>query len=161
MIPISLSWDTQKKSIILKWNGFISLKWKSGKTLAKILGIPIPFRVKKQEVHIPMQWVYVKGIFSFLTKWRVKKMEGTFSFPDPMVNGILYGWLNAIDSGRVDRKINFSVNFLGENWCRGEVVVSLKTVFHHFRRWILPLFMEMKRRRPKMEVNSNGSNRFD
>jgi hypothetical protein len=161
MIPISLSWDTQKISIILKWNGFVSLKLKSGKTLTKILGIPIPSRFKKRGVHIPMQWVYIKGVFSFLTQWRIKKVEGTFSFQDPMVNGIIYGWLSAIDSGRADRKINLSANFLGENWCRGEVVVSPKTVFHHFRRWILPLFMEMRRRRPKMEVKSDGSNRFD
>src|SRR5512139_1657762 len=98
MIPISLSWDTQKKKIILKWNGFISSEWENGKTITKILGIPVPSRFKKREVHIPMQWVYVKGIFSFLTQWRVRKIEGTFSFPDPMVNGILYGWLSAIDS---------------------------------------------------------------
>ena len=158
MIPISLSGDTQKKKIILKWNGFISSEWENGKILTKILGIPVPSRFKKREVHIPMQWVYVKGIFSFLTQWRVKKIEGTFSFPDPMVNGILYGWLSTIDSGRGDRKINLSANFLGKNWCRGEVIVSPKTVFHHFKRWILPLLMEMRRKRPKMEVNSNGSN---
>jgi hypothetical protein len=161
MIPVSLSWDTQKKSIMLKWNGFISSKWENGKTLTKILGIPIPSRFRKKEVYIPRQRVYVKGIFSFLTKWRVKKMEGTFSFPDPMVNGILYGWLSAIDSARVNRKINISINFFGKNWCRGEVVVSLKIVFHHFRKWILPLLMEMRRSRPKKEVNPNGSNRFD
>jgi hypothetical protein len=26
---------------------------------------------------LPIRWVYLKGIFSFLTKWKVKKVEGT------------------------------------------------------------------------------------
>jgi hypothetical protein len=39
---------------------------------------------------------------SFLSKWRLKKVEGTFSFPDPMVNGLLYGWTSALGTGKVE-----------------------------------------------------------
>jgi hypothetical protein len=104
-----------------------------------------------------MRWIYLKGIFSFLTKWRVNKVEGALSFPDPMVNGILYGWASALETGKPNRRIRVTVNFLGENWCKGEVTVSLKTLFHHFRGWIFPLIREIRGNRHKKEVNHDGS----
>lgn len=153
MIPVSLWWDTQKRSVLLRWNGFVSSGVESGKISAKILGVPIPLPLKKKKIRLPNQlpirWIYLKGIFSFLTKWKLKKMEGTLSFPDPMVNGILYGWISAIQTGRADRKINVTVNFLGENWCRGEAILSLKILFHHLRSWIFPLIREMRGRKPR------------
>jgi hypothetical protein len=96
-----------------------------------------------------MQWVYLKGAFSFLTKWKLKKLEGTLSFPDPMVNGILYGWASAFGTAKGDKKINVTINFLGENWSSGEFIISPKILFHHLRRWILPLFWEARGRRPQ------------
>jgi hypothetical protein len=153
MIPISLSWDTQKRSVLLRWNGFVSSGVESGKTSAKILGVPIPLPLKKKKIRLPSQlpirWIYLKGIFSFLTKWKLKKVEATLSFQDPMVNGILYGWLSAIQTGKTDRKIHVTVNFLGENWCRGEVTLSLKILFNHLRSWIFPLVREMRGRKPR------------
>jgi hypothetical protein len=152
MIPVSFCWNAQKRSVLLKWNGFISSQWKEGKISAKILGYSIPIPMKKKDVQLlrrlPIQWIYLKGIFSFLTKWKLKKLEGNISFPDPMVNGILYGWASAIQTGRENRKIQVTINFLGENWVRGEVTVSLKTLFHHFRKWIFPLIREIRRRKP-------------
>ena len=151
MIPISLCWDTRKRSLLLKWSGFISSGWEKGKISTKILGVSIPIPLKSGKIQLPgrlpIRWVYLKGIFSFLTKWRLKKVEGTLSFPDPMINGILYGWMSAFPTGRRDRKIHVTVNFLGENWCRGEATLSLRILFHHFRRWIFPLIREMKGRK--------------
>jgi hypothetical protein len=86
----------------------------------------------------------LKGILSFLTKWRLNKVEVALSFPDPMVNGILCGWASAIETRKANRRIHVAVNFLGENWCRGEVAVSVKTLFHHFRSWIFPLIRETR-----------------
>ena len=153
MIPISLSWDSRKGSFLLKWNGFVSSGWENGKILIKILGVPIPLPFKKKRVQLPkklpVRWIYLKGIFSFLAKWKLKKVEGTLSFPDPMINGMLYGWMSAMETARVDRKIHVTVNFLGENWCRGEVIVSLKILFHHLRSWIFPLIREMRGRKPR------------
>ena len=153
MIPVSLRWDTQKRSLLVKWTGFISSGWEKGTISTKILGVSIPIPLKRKKIQfpgrLPMRWVYLKGIFSFLTKWRLKKVEGTLSFPDPMVNGILYGWLSAIQTRKADRKTHVTVNFLGENWCRGEVTVSLKTLFYHFKRWIFPLIREMRGRKPR------------
>jgi hypothetical protein len=152
MIPVSLCWDTQKRSILLKWDGFISSGWENGRISAKLLGcsIPIPLR-KKKKIELPRQppirWVYLKGISSFLTKWRLHKAEGALSFPDPMVNGILYGLTSVIGTGKANRRIRVTVNFLGENWCRGEVTVSLRTLFHHLRSWIFPLICEIRRKK--------------
>jgi len=153
MIPISLKWDTRKRSVLLKWNGFISSGWEKGRMMAKILGLSFPLPLREKGVQLPsrfpVRWVYVKRIFSFLTKWKVKKVEGTLSFPDPMLNGILYGWMSAVQRERVERKIHITVNFLGENWCRGEVTLSLKILFHHLRSWIFPLILEIRGRKPR------------
>jgi hypothetical protein len=162
MIPVSLCWDTQKRSVLFKWDGLISFGWVDGKTSAKILGYSIFIPLEKKKIRLPsrppIRWVYLKGFFSFITKWRPRKVEGALSFPDPMVNGILYGWVSALQTGKANRKIHVDVNFLGENWWRGEVVVSLKTVFHHFRSWIFPLIREIQgEKKHKKEVNRDGS----
>jgi hypothetical protein len=146
MIPVLFSWDTQKRSISLKWNGFFSFGWNKGKTLAKILGIPIAFGFKKKKTHFPIRWVYLKEGFSFLSEWKVKHAEGTFSFSDPMVNGILYGWVSAIESGRAGRRINVTINFLGENRCSGEAIISARTFLQHLKKWVFLFFREVRRR---------------
>ena len=151
MIPISLNWDTRKRSILLKWNGFISSGWEKGKMVAKIFRLPIPLPLKKKKVRfpgrLPIRWIYLKGIFSLPTQWKLKKLEGTLSFRDPMVNGMLYGWINALQTEKADRRIRVTVNFKGENWCRGEATLSLKILFHHLRGWIYPLIREMRVRK--------------
>ena len=150
MIPISFCWDTRKRSLLFKWNGLFSAGWESGNISTKILRMSIPIPMKRKKIRLPgrfpMRWIYFKGIFSFLTKWRVKKMESTLSFPDPMVNGVLYGWMSAFPIGGTDRKIQLNINFVGESWCRGEVSLSLKILFHHIKTWIFPLIREMRKK---------------
>ena len=148
MIPFSLSWDTQKRLISFKWNGFLSLVWEKGKVLTKILGFPIPFRLRQKKIHFPIRWVYLKEAFSFLTKWRLKKVEGTFSLPDPMMNGLLYGWISALETVKAGRKIHVTINFLGENRFSGEAALSLKAFFHHLRRWVFLLLQKRKEGKP-------------
>jgi hypothetical protein len=161
MIPISLCWDTQRRLVLLKWNGFVSSGWQYGKMVIKILGIPILLPMKKKKIQppsrLPIRWRYFKGFFSFLTGWKIKKVEGTLSLPDPMMNGIFYGWMSAIQTRESDRKIAVTINFLGENWLKGEFTVSLKTLFHHFRSWIYPLIREMREKKYPKEVNDDGS----
>jgi hypothetical protein len=57
--------------------------------------------------------------------------------------------VKAIETVKGNRKINVAINFLGENGCRGESVISPQILFHHLRKWILPLFWEMRGRRPQ------------
>lgn len=148
MIPFSLSWDTQKRLISFKWNGFLSLVWEKGKVLTKILGFPIPFRLRQKKIHFPIRWVYLKEAFSFLTKWRLKKVEGTFSLPDPMMNGLLYGWISALEIVKAGRKIHVTINFLGENRFSGEAVLSLKAFSYHLKRWVFLLLQKRKGGKP-------------
>jgi hypothetical protein len=151
MIPISLCWDTRKRSVLLKWNGLISSGWQDGKIRMKILGSPIPLPRKKKGIQpfgkLPIRWISLKGIFSFLSKWKLKKVGGTLSFPDPMVNGVLYGWVSAFQAGRADRKNRVTVNFLGKNGCEGEMTLSLKILFQYLRSWIFFLIRERRGRK--------------
>ncbi len=153
MIPISLNWDTREKSFLLEWNGFISSGWRNGKISVRVLKIPIPFPLKKKKIRfparLPTRGIYLKGIFSFLTGWKLKKVEGTLSFSDPMVNGVLYGWMSVFRTVKPDQKVRLTVNFSGENWCRGQATLSLKALFHHMRSWIFPLIREMRGRKPR------------
>jgi len=154
MIPISFWWNARRRSASLKLDGFVSSEWENGKLITKILKMPIPLSLTKEKSLFsgipPLRWVYLKGIFSFLTEWKMKRVEGTLSFPDPMVNGILYGWVSAARAaGDGDGKIDVTINFLGENSLEGEFSVSLKALFHHFRSWIFPLILEMRRRKPR------------
>lgn len=148
MIPFSLSWNTQKRMISLKWNGFLSLGWEKGKVLTKMLGFSIPYRFRQKRIHFRMRWVYLKEGFSFLKKWKLKKVEGTFSLPDPMINGLLYGWISALEIGKAGQKIHITINFLGENRFSGEAILSLKTFFHDLKRWVFLFLREKKKRRP-------------
>jgi hypothetical protein len=147
MISVLLSWDTQKRRISFKWNGFFSLVRERGGILTKILGVPIRFRPRQRKIHFHIRRVYLKEALSFLAAWKVKKAEATFSLPDPMMNGCLYGWLSALETVNRDRKINVTINFLGENRFSGEVALSLRAFFHHLKEWVFLLFREKKIRR--------------
>jgi hypothetical protein len=147
MIPVSFIWDTRKRSVYIKWNGFFSLGWEKGRVLKKTFGLtlPIPLSGASGKIHSPsMRWIYLKGAFSFLKGWKLKKVQGSLSFPDPMVNGLLYGCLSALEKEKVDRNINLTINFVGENWCSGEATISAKTLFGHLKGWILPLVRETR-----------------
>ncbi len=148
MIPFSFFWDTQKRSILLKWDGFFSLGWRRGKVLTKTFGFPIPFSPGKRRIRFRMRWIYLKEAFSFLKEWRLKKMEGTFSLPDPMINGLLCGVISVFESGKTGRKSNITVNFLGENRFSGEAILPLKAFIHHLKRWVFLLLRERRGGRP-------------
>ncbi len=152
MIPISFWWNARKRSAGLKMDGFVSSEWENAKVTTKILKMPIPLSWTKEKTRFsgipPVRWLYLKGFFSFLTGWKMKKVEGTVSFSDPMVNGILYGWMSAA-RGAWDRdgKIDVTVNFSGENRLEGEFTISLKTLVRQFRSWVYPLIREMRGRK--------------
>jgi hypothetical protein len=149
MIPISLILDTREKVILMKWNGFFSFAWKNGRRVKTIFRIPIPHRFgakRETKTHLPqMRWTYLKEFFSFLRKWELRRVEGTLSFQDPMVNGILYGWLSVMGARKENRAIDLTVNFLGENWCSGEATVSPKVAFHCLKRWISCFLRRVKK----------------
>jgi len=148
MIPFSFLWDTQERSILLKWNGFLSWGWKRGNALMRIFGFPIPFNPSEKGIRLRMRWIYLKEALSFLKEWRLKKMEGTISLPDPMINGLLYGWISALETGRTGEKIHVTINFIGQNRFSGEAILPLKAFIFHLKRWVFLLLREKRRRRP-------------
>jgi len=99
MIPISLTWETREKVILIKWNGFFSFGREKGKRVKTIFKIPIPYRSgAKRDKKTPFPqigWIDLKEALSFLREWKLQRVEGTLSFQDPMVNGIRYGGLSA------------------------------------------------------------------
>ena len=149
MIPISLIWDIRQKVILIKWNGFFSFGWEKGTRVKTIFKIPIPYRSggkREKKTHFPqMRWTYLKEVFSLLREWKLKRAEGTLSFQDPMVNGMLYGWLSAVASGKKNQKVDLTINFLGENWCSGEAIISAKVLFYYLLRWVPFLFRERRK----------------
>ncbi len=148
MIPfLLLSWDTQKRLVSIKGSGFFSLVWEKGKILIKILGFSIPFRPRQKRFHFHIRWIYLREALSFLTKWKIKKVEGTFSLPDPMMNGCLYGWISAFETVKPSRKINVTVNFLGENRFSGEAALFPKAFFQHLKKVVVLLLREKRRRK--------------
>jgi len=149
MIPFSFLWDTQKRSILLKWNGLLSWGWEKGNASMRIFGFSIPFNPIKKGIRFRMRWIYLKEALSFLKEWRLKKMEGTISLPDPMINGILYGWISALETGRKGEKIHVTINFIGQNRFSGEAILPLRTFIYHLKRWVFLLLREKRwRRRP-------------
>ena len=151
-MPISLTWDSREKSILMKWDGFFSFGWAEGKRVKKLWKIPIPYNPGvhgNKKIHPPrIRWAYLKEFLSFLREWKLKRVEGTLSFPDPMVNGILYGWLSAIKSEEESKRIDLTINFLGENGCSGEATVSPKVLFYYLVKWV-PFLLRERRRSSK------------
>lgn len=156
MIPISCWCNVPKRSAWLKVDGLVSAEWESGRIKTKIFRMPVSLLTKKEKNQLfgvpSVRWKYLKGIFSFVKEWRVKKVEGTFSLPDPMMNGILYGWMSTLQTRGPDRKIDLTVNFLGENWVKGEFRIPLRTILNHFRSWMYPLIREIRAKKRSKEV---------
>jgi hypothetical protein len=65
--------------------------------------------------------------------------------------------MNAIQAGRADRKNRMTLNFLGENWCEGEMTLSLKIFFQYLRSWVFSLIRERRGRKVRKEAKHDGS----
>jgi len=168
MTPFKLIWDSQKGLLTLNWNRLFSIGREGEKSILKVLGIPIPLPPSPNKVTFPMRWFYIKNGISFIAHWRLERLEGTISFSDPMINGVLYGWLSALEGVKPKKKFGVTINFLGTNNFSGQASIPPRVLFTHLRRWILPLFLEMGRAKRKQreeekqeEVNDNGCNRID
>jgi hypothetical protein len=146
MIPVKLFWDTRNRSIFIEWNGFFSFGWENGKPLIRILGFRKSLKTGAKRIPTRFRLAHIGETLSFLSKWKLKKVEGTLSLPDPMLNGLLYGWASAIGQSSQERKIDVTVNFLGENWVSGEASISPKIPFRFLARMCLRLASDGIRR---------------
>lgn len=156
MIPISFSWDTQKRRISLRWNGIGSWEYREGGGEIKVFKFPIPVQIqmdreKLSNLRVLVRWNYLKGIFSLLKDLKALRIEATVSLPDPMVNGLLYGGWAMFQEGARRKGIDGTVNFLGQNWCKGEVSLSLRDGIIHFKKWVFPMLLEIRRKGRRKE----------
>lgn len=80
MIPISLTWKTRQKVILIKWNGCFSFGREKGKRVKTIFKIPIPYRSgAKRDKKTPfpqIRWIDLKEALSFLREWKPQRVEG-------------------------------------------------------------------------------------
>lgn len=136
MIPFSFYWDTRRKWIGFKLDGLASIYRERGRDFVKIFGLRFRFPIKKRKITSPMKLLYLKDIHSFISEWKIRKAEVVLSHPDPMINGILYGLVGALNKGGGNVKINLKINFLGKNWSRGEITLSPRIISYYFLRWI-------------------------
>ena len=136
---ISFSWDTRQSSVILKWSKLVSLEWTKGKAFVRVLGLPIPLAREALRSSDEFRLTHVKEAARFIREWRLDDLEGSFSFPDPMVNGVLYGLGEVFDLGQEHPKRKVTVNFVGENWLSGEASLSNVTLLRQLAAWVLPL----------------------
>ncbi len=149
MSAFKFIWDTRKRLLTFNWNRLFSVGWEGGRSILRVLGIPIRFRPKLNRVGLPIRWFYIKNVLSFLTQWRLERLEGTISSKDPMFNGVLFGLLSAIEGLRPRKRFSLTINFLGKNNFYGQASIPPKVLFTHLKRWILPLFFEMREVRRK------------
>ncbi len=136
MIPFSFYWDTQRQWIGLKWDGLFSIYRERGGNFVKIFGLRFPLPVKERKIRFQMQFLSLKDIYSFISKLRIRKADVGISYPDPVINGILYGLAGALKMDEGRGRVNLRINFLGKNWFRGEITLSLRVIFYSLKRWI-------------------------
>lgn len=156
MTPFKLIWDTQNGLFTFNWNHLFSIGREGNKNILRVLGFPIHFQPHLNKVKFPIRWFYIKHGLSFFTQWRLERVEGTISFPDPMINGVLYGWLSAIEGIKKKQRFGVTVNFLGKNNFSGKASIPPRILFFHLKKWILPLFFEMGKKRRKQRKEERG-----
>jgi hypothetical protein len=134
---VSLSWDSREGSVLVKWGKIFSFEWSKGKAFVGVLGIRKRLDHRALQRPSAIRLSHLKEAARFLRGWRVEDLEGTFSLPNPMVNGLCYGLREILDNEREDRQRRVTVNFLGENWLRGKASLSNLTLFRRFAEWFL------------------------
>ncbi len=148
MIPVKLLWDTRRRSILVRWNRLVSFEWGGGRPSIKVLCIRKSLKPGRREIPGRFRLAHLRETLSFLSKWKLDRVEGTISLPDPMLNGMLYGWLDTFNQNSPKRRFNVTINFLGENWIAGEASISPWAWFRYLRKFMpFPRFKREKRRR--------------
>lgn len=145
MIKSSLFLDKKEKSLSIYPNRLFAIVVEKWKVYIKIMGLKMPFSITRERIYIPKKFIYLKKGYSFLRKWRIKQIEADLSLSDPMVNGVLYGTMRAIETLRMDQRFNVNINFLGINRLKADFLISYWEFIKHLISFFFPLFIDMKR----------------
>ncbi len=145
MIQSSISLAKKERIFFIGFSKFLSLLVDNEKVYIRIMGIKIPFPFKRRRIYIPKKLVYIKKGYSFLRKWKVKEIEADISFSDPMINGIAYGMMSAIDTIKIDQRVKVNINFFGKNRLKAEFLISNWEFMKNLISFFIPLLIEMRR----------------
>lgn len=130
--PVSLEFDTVKKSLRVGWLG-VDLRIRSDrrkterskaepeskkKSYAKAIGL---YLVKESDLVFELVRKARRPLMRLLQSVSVRNVEGSFSTPDPLWNGVFYG----ICSNLPLENVHLSANFKNINYVKGEVQLYL------------------------------------
>jgi hypothetical protein len=148
--PVSLKFDTVKKSLHAGWMG-VDLRIRLGrrkparskaeperkkKSHAQAIGL---YLVEERDLIFELLCKARRPLMKLLQSVSIRNMEGSFSTPDPLWNGILYG----ICFNLPWEKFHLSANFENINYVKGEVQLYLYRVVET----VVPLLIGMPYRR--------------
>lgn len=145
MIQSSLFLDKSERTFFLRFNRLLSFMMENGKVFIKIMGFKIPFLTPNQRIYIPKKLIYLNKGYSFLRQWRLKKIALEVSFSDPMMNGITYGIMKAVEAIKGEQRVEININFLGKNRLKAEFVISYWEFIRNLVSFLFPLLIEMRR----------------
>jgi len=148
--PVSLEFDTVKKSLDLGWMG-VDLRIRSDRR-KPARSKAEPERKKKSHAKAIGLYLFEESdlIFELLRKARrplmrllqsvsIRNIEASFSTPDPLWNGVLYG----ICFNLPLEKFHLSANFENINYVKGEVQLYLYKIVET----VVPLLIGLPYRR--------------
>lgn len=145
MIQFSFYLDSGNSKLLIRFNRFLSFLRDRGKIYIRVFGIDIPILLKIKDFIIPLKIKYMKRWYLFIRQLKVKRIDANISFNDPMLNGIAYGIVSALDALGRDHRLNININFLGSNRYSGDFLISYKAFFKQLFKLIFPLLSEMRR----------------
>ncbi len=131
-IPLSLRFDTAKKSLQVGWMG-VDLKIRLDrrkparskkeperrkKFKAKAIGL---YLVEERDLIFELVQKARRPLLRLLRSVSIRNVEGSFSTPDPLWNGVLYGIFFNLPL----EKFHLSANFENINYVKGEVQLYL------------------------------------
>ena len=126
--PVSLQFDTVKKSLRVGWMG-VDLRIRLGrrkparskaeperkkKSHAKAIGL---YLVEERDLIFELVRKGRRPLMRLLQSVSIRNIEGSFSTPDPLWNGVLYG----ICSNLPLENVHLSANFKDINYVKGEL----------------------------------------
>lgn len=128
LTPVSLEFDTAKKSLHVGWMG-VNLRIRLGrrkparskagperkkKSRARAIGL---YLFEERDLIFELFRKACRPLVNLLRSVSIRNVEGSFSTPDPMWNGVLYG----ICFNLPLENVHLSANFENINYLRGAV----------------------------------------
>jgi hypothetical protein len=121
-IPVSLEFDTVKKSLKFGWMGVdLRIRLDRWKSHAKAIGL---YLVEERGLIFELVQKAHRPLMRLLQSVSIRNIEASLSTPDPLWNGVLYG----ICFNLPLENVHLSANFRNINYVKGELQLYLYKV---------------------------------